>query len=107
VAVFQPHLYSRTQQLFREFAEAFKACDILFVTKVYAAREAPIDGVEGHLISDAAKSGVLGSDQVHYIADPENLPEGIAPMLKSGDVLVTMGAGDIGTRCAYIMEALP
>jgi UDP-N-acetylmuramate--alanine ligase len=106
IAVFQPHLYSRTRQLFREFAEAFRNCDELFVTRVYAAREFPIDGVEGNLITDAAKAGILAADKVNYVADPDTLPERIAPMLKSGDVVVTMGAGDIGARCAYIMEAV-
>ena len=105
VAVFQPHLYSRTQQLFREFASAFKGCDALFVTRVYAAREKPIPGVEGHLITDAAKDGILAKEKVNYVEDPENLPAHIAPMLKAGDVVVTMGAGDIGMRCGLIMEA--
>ncbi len=105
VAIFQPHLYSRTQQLFREFAEAFQACDVLFVTRVYAAREQPIEGVEGHLIADAAKDGTLTKEKVNYVEDPETLPDRVIPKLKAGDVVVTMGAGDIGMRCGLIMEA--
>ncbi len=104
VAVFQPHLYSRTQQLFEDFAAAFKACDILFVTRVFASREAPIPGVEGNLISDAAKS-ILGAVHVEYVENPDSLPTRIVPLLKSGDVVLTMGAGDIGRRCGDIMEA--
>ncbi len=106
VAVFQPHLYSRTRQLFQEFAEAFRACDILFVTRVYPAREAPIAGVEGHLITDAVKAGILPVEKVHYVDNLEALPGRIAPLLKSGDMVLTMGAGDIGAHCAAIMEAL-
>ncbi len=105
VAVFQPHLYSRTQQLYREFAEAFKACDLLFVTQVYSAREAPISGVEGNLISDAAQAEYLSRGQVHYVADPAMLPMRISSLLKTGDSVITMGAGDIGSRCGAIMEA--
>ena len=107
VAVFQPHLYSRTQQLFRDFAAAFKMCDLLFVTRVFSAREARIPGVEGNLISDAAQAEFLTPSQVHYIEDPDTLPNRISPLLKAGDMVITMGAGDIGIRCASIMAALP
>ncbi|HKP96657.1 MAG TPA: UDP-N-acetylmuramate--L-alanine ligase [Fibrobacteria bacterium] len=106
IAVFQPHLYSRTRQLHLEFAQAFKACDELFVTRVYAAREAPIPGVEGDLIADAAANGVLPAGMVHYIEDLETLPALVAASLRAGDLVVTMGAGDIGMRCTGIMEAL-
>ncbi|MDB5049282.1 MAG: UDP-N-acetylmuramate--L-alanine ligase [Fibrobacteres bacterium] len=107
IAVFQPHLYSRTQQLHKEFAQAFKACDELFVTRVYAAREKPIAGVEGDLIASEARNGVLSPDKVHYVEDLESLSAQVASRLKAGDLLVTMGAGDIGTHCTRIMEALP
>jgi UDP-N-acetylmuramate--alanine ligase len=106
VAVFQPHLYSRTQQLFREFAQAFQACDELFVTKVYASREKPIAGVEGSLIADEARSLGLG-ERVHYVESLPSLPGVVGPRLQAGDLVVTMGAGDIGSYCARIREALP
>ncbi|MDB5102819.1 MAG: UDP-N-acetylmuramate--L-alanine ligase [Fibrobacteres bacterium] len=106
VAVFQPHLYSRTQQLHSEFAQAFKGCDELFVTRVFPAREKPIPGVEGDLIANEARNGVLPADKVHYAADLDALPQMVAATLRAGDLLVTMGAGDIGLRCTYIMEAL-
>jgi UDP-N-acetylmuramate--alanine ligase len=106
VAVFQPHLYSRTQQLFHEFAEAFRACDILFVTCVYPAREAPLPGVEGNLITNAVKLGILPHDRVYYIEDLQKLNERILPVLRSDDVVLTLGAGDIGIRCGHLMEAL-
>ncbi len=105
IAVFQPHLYSRTQQLHAEFALAFKGCDELFVTKVFPAREKPIAGVEGHLIADGAKA-VLPADKVHYVEDLETLPKSVAAVLRSGDLVLTIGAGDISARCARIMEAV-
>jgi UDP-N-acetylmuramate--alanine ligase len=107
IAVFQPHLYSRTQQLHREFARAFAACDELFVTRVYAAREKPIAGVEGDLIAAEARNGSLAPDKVHYVDDLETLPQLVAAKLRAGDLLMTMGAGDIGQRGAGIQAALP
>lgn len=105
IAVFQPHLYSRTQQLHREFARAFAACDELFVTRVYAAREQAIPGVEGDLIAAGARNGVLPADRVHYVEDLDALPAQVVSRLKAGDLVLTMGAGDINVRCARIMEA--
>lgn len=105
VAVFQPHLYSRTQQLYREFARAFLAGDELFVTKVYPSREQPIPGVEGTLITDEARSLGMG-DRAHYVEDLKALPSLVGPGLRPGDLVVTMGAGDIGSHCARIMEAV-
>jgi UDP-N-acetylmuramate--alanine ligase len=106
VAVFQPHLYSRTSQLHREFAAAFQGCDELFVTAVYASREKPMPGVEGDLIAAGAASLGLGKDKVHYVPDPETLPSAVAARLRKGDMVITMGAGDIGSRCSRIMEAV-
>jgi UDP-N-acetylmuramate--alanine ligase len=105
VAVFQPHLYSRTGQLHAEFSLAFQGCDELFVTRVYAAREKPIAGVEGHLIADGAKA-VLPAGKVHYVEDLETLPQAVAAVLRAGDLVLTLGAGDISARCARIMEAV-
>ena len=106
VAVFQPHLYSRTSQLHREFAGAFQGCDELFVTAVYASREKPMPGVEGDLIAGAAASLGLGKDKVHYVPDLDALPAAVAGRLRAGDLVITMGAGDIGSRCSRIMEAV-
>jgi UDP-N-acetylmuramate--alanine ligase len=106
IAVFQPHLYSRTQQLHREFAQAFQACDELFVTPVFASREKPIPGVEGDLVAREAAALGLGKDRVHYIEDLQALPAAVARRLKAGDLVLTMGAGDINTRGALIQEEL-
>lgn len=91
VAVFQPHLYSRTRDLAREFGTALSAADLVFVTDVYAAREEPIPGVSGRLVSDAARSSSAET------IDVENgvAVAAVAGRLRPGDLVVTMGAGDI------------
>ncbi|MGH7558009.1 MAG: UDP-N-acetylmuramate--L-alanine ligase [Gemmatimonadota bacterium] len=91
VAVFQPHLYSRTRDLAREFGAALASADLVFVTEVYAAREVPIPGVSGRLVSDAAR---LASAEA---IDVENgvAADTVAARLEPGDLVITMGAGDI------------
>ncbi len=91
VAVFQPHLYSRTRDLAPEFGAALSAADLVFVTDVYAAREEPIPGVSGRLVSDAARTASAET------IDVENgvAAATVAGRLRPGDLVVTMGAGDI------------
>ncbi|NQT98170.1 MAG: UDP-N-acetylmuramate--L-alanine ligase [Candidatus Marinimicrobia bacterium] len=93
VAVFQPHLYSRTRDFHREFAAAFLESDILVVSDVFPAREEPIPGVNGNLVAQAARD--LGHTQVHYIPDLNNLIEKLVTILKSDDMVITIGAGNI------------
>jgi UDP-N-acetylmuramate--alanine ligase len=93
VAVFQPHLYSRTQQMYREFGLSFSDAEVLVVTDVYPSREEPIEGVTGQLISDTAKE--YGHRHVHYLKDKTELPGKLMEIVKDGDIVITMGAGDI------------
>lgn len=93
VAVFQPHLYSRTQQMYREFGLSFFDAEVLVVTDVYPSREKPIEGVTGKLISDTAKE--YGHRDVHYVEDKSALPEKLNEIVEDGDIVITMGAGDI------------
>ena len=93
VAVFQPHLYSRTKEFYAEFGRAFLDSDIFICTDVYPAREEPIEGVSGELIANAAKS--YGHKNVIYEANKDNLPELLLELEKQGDIIVTLGAGDI------------
>lgn len=93
MAVFQPHLYSRTQQLCDEFGEAFSAADVVVICDVYPSREKPIEGVTGELI--ASKATYFGHQDVHYVAKKEDLPEFLMTMAQEGDLIITMGAGDI------------
>ncbi len=91
-AVFQPHLYSRTQRFSRDFGAALARADVVVVTDVYGAREEPVPGVSGKLVSDAAaEHGV----EVHYVAHRALLADYLAPRVSEGDLVVTMGAGDI------------
>ena len=93
VCVFQPHLYSRTRDFYEEFGKSFLLSDVLVVTDVYPAREEPIQGVSGELIANAAKR--FGHKEVHYIPDKKQIPDFLKSIAKSGDILITMGAGDI------------
>ncbi|REL24263.1 UDP-N-acetylmuramate--L-alanine ligase [Rhodohalobacter sp. SW132] len=93
VAVFQPHLYSRTQQMYGEFGLSFFDAEVLVVTDVYPSREKPIEGVTGKLISDTAKQ--YGHRNVHYMKDKTALPGKLKEIVKDGDIVITMGAGDI------------
>ncbi len=93
VCVFQPHLYSRTRDFYEEFGRAFFDADVLVLTDVYPAREEPIQGVTGELIANAAKD--FGHKQVHYVPDKTKIPAFLASIAKKGDMVITMGAGDI------------
>ncbi|MDX1624128.1 MAG: UDP-N-acetylmuramate--L-alanine ligase [Gemmatimonadota bacterium] len=92
VAVFQPHLFSRTRDFADAFGEALLFADVVFVTDVYPAREEPIEGVSGELVSDAARAA--GAADVTFLPDAEDAGA-VAHRLEPGDVVVTLGAGDI------------
>ncbi len=93
ICVFQPHLYSRTRDFYDEFGRSFFNADILVLTDVYPAREEPIQGVSGELIANAARE--FGHKQVHYVPDKKNVPDFLMKMKQEGDIIITMGAGDI------------
>jgi UDP-N-acetylmuramate--alanine ligase len=93
VAVFQPHLYTRTRDFYQEFGRSFLNTDVFVCTDVYPAREEPIRGVTGELIANATKS--FGHKNVIYVPDKNNIPNVLKELKKEGDIIVTMGAGDI------------
>ncbi|MBU1678623.1 MAG: UDP-N-acetylmuramate--L-alanine ligase [Bacteroidetes bacterium] len=93
VAVFQPHLYSRTRDFYIEFGRSFLNSDLFICTDIYPAREQPIEGITGELVANAAKS--FGHKNVIYEPDKTKVPELLKSLYKSGDIIVTMGAGDI------------
>lgn len=93
VAVFQPHLYSRTKDFYQEFGRSFLNSDVFVCTDVYPAREEPIPGVTGELIAEATRK--FGHKNVHYIADKKDIPAFLNEIKKDDDIIVTMGAGDI------------
>ena len=92
VAVFQPHLYSRTELHGHAMGTALAAADLAVVTEIYAAREQPVAGVTGRRVVDAARQA---GGTAHFEADRAALSHTVASHLRSGDVVLTLGAGDI------------
>jgi UDP-N-acetylmuramate--alanine ligase len=103
VVVFQPHRYSRTESLWRDYADAFVDADLLVLTGVYAAGEAPRAGISGQLIVDAVTQA-HPEQTIVYIEDRSALAESLAGNLQVGDLCLTLGAGDI---TALADELLP
>lgn len=93
VAVFQPHLYSRTRDFYKDFAHSFFDADVLFITDVYAAREPRIEGVSGKLIADTAAA--MGHKHVNYIEDKAAVASVVFSESLPGDMMIILGAGDI------------
>ncbi len=93
VVVFQPHRYTRTKHLLQEFFTAFYQADLLVVTEVYAAGEPVIPGVSGKQIADGALGH--GHRNVTFIPDTGEVAEFLLPALQAGDMVITLGAGDI------------
>ncbi|WP_337864456.1 UDP-N-acetylmuramate--L-alanine ligase [Ignavibacterium sp.] len=104
VAVFQPHLYSRTKDFYQEFGRSFLNSDVFICTDVYPAREEPIPGVTGELITEATRK--FGHKNVHYIADKKNVPAFLNEIKQDGDIIIAMGAGDIWKFGEQFVEML-
>lgn len=100
IVVFQPHLYSRTQAFAREFGNALSTADEVFVLDVYAAREQPIAGVSGRSIVEHI------TVPVHYVPDFSAVADRVAEVARPGDVVVTMGAGDVTLLGREILDAV-
>ncbi|HEV8356693.1 MAG TPA: UDP-N-acetylmuramate--L-alanine ligase [Gemmatimonadales bacterium] len=103
VATFQPHLYSRTAQHADAMGEALAAADLAVITDVYGAREAPLPGVTGELVARAAR---LKGGAVVYLPSRGELGGQVAALLRPGDVLLTLGAGDITRLGSEVREHL-
>ncbi|MDD2464547.1 MAG: UDP-N-acetylmuramate--L-alanine ligase [Desulfobulbus sp.] len=96
VVAFQPHRYSRTKGLFAEFTTAFRRTDVLVLTDIYPAGEKPIEGISSQSLQDAIRQH--GQRQTHFISQLVQKPEELLPLLQPGDLLLTLGAGNI-VRC--------
>jgi UDP-N-acetylmuramate--alanine ligase len=101
---FQPHRYSRTRDLLDDFARVLSSVDALIVTEVYAAGEAPIVGADGKAICRAVRSH--GRVEPVFIEKIEELPRALNQIARDGDVIVTMGAGSVGSAAAELPAAL-
>lgn len=104
IVAFQPHRYSRTQQLFDDFTRAFNYADVLFVTDIYAAGEEPIEGVDSaHLVEQIRGHG---HQAVRYIASRDELAAALAAEARPGDVVISLGAGDINRVLPLVEQAI-
>ncbi len=105
ITIFQPHLYSRTNMFYKEFAQSLSLSDLLIITDVYPAREKPIPGISGKLIADITIQN--GYKNVIYIEDKNEVPDKLLELVKSGDFVITMGAGDIykvGEKFIFLLK---
>ncbi len=95
VAVFQPHRYSRTRTLYREFGEALTLADAVLVTDVYGAGEMPQPGVSGKLVVDAVCESLRRPPDVYYVPDQYDIPGVVRAIAEPKDTVLTLGAGEI------------
>ena len=93
VVLFQPHRYTRIQDLMDEFASAFNNADVLLVTDIYAAGEIPIEGVNAEVLTNRIKS--YGHKSAEYIGSVESGPERLHDTVREGDLVITLGAGTV------------
>lgn len=104
IVIYQPHLYSRTRDFKKEFAEALSIADICVLADIYPAREKPIEGITSKII--VAEAAKLGTGNFDYVGPKENAVEKIKAIARPGDVVITMGAGSITLIKHKILEAL-
>ncbi|HET7272729.1 MAG TPA: UDP-N-acetylmuramate--L-alanine ligase [Rubrobacter sp.] len=105
IAVFQPHRFSRTRALYREFGESFSSADAVLITEVYGAGEMPQPGVNGKLIVDA----ICETDEhpdVYYIPQQDTIPRVLQEVSRRGDLVLTLGAGDISKAGEDLLDLL-
>ena len=105
VCVFQPHRYSRTEALWRDFADAFVGADLVVVTDVYASGERPRPGVSGQLIVDAVLEA-HGDAAISYIPGLNDVVAWLGTELRAGDLCLTLGAGDLTTVPTRVLAGL-
>ncbi|MTD16510.1 UDP-N-acetylmuramate--L-alanine ligase [Nakamurella sp. YIM 132087] len=103
VVVFQPHLYSRTRTFAAEFAQALATADVAVVLDVYGAREDPQPGITGELITSGIPAGTA---EVHFEPSLATAPQRVAGLVREGDLLITMGAGDVTMLGPLILDRL-
>ena len=100
-AIFQPHLYTRTRDFYKEFADSLSLFDEVYLVDIYPARELPIEGVTSQLIADNMKSGICKA-----VISLDQVPEVVERIKADTDVLVTVGAGDLENYVPKIVDIL-
>jgi UDP-N-acetylmuramate--alanine ligase len=103
VAVFQPHLFTRTRDFAPEFGRSLARADLVFVTDIYPARERPIPGVTGEMVATHARQA---GANVTYLAERGSVTEEVAAVLRPGDLCITLGAGDLDQTARELLTAL-
>ncbi len=104
IVIFQPHRYTRTNDLMKDFATAFYQADVLILTDIYAAGERPIEGVTGERLYETIKEH--GHKEVMFIKDKNEIPGYVLKMLKKDDIVITLGAGDVWKIGGEIVERM-
>jgi UDP-N-acetylmuramate--alanine ligase len=104
VLAFQPHRYSRTRDCFEDFVQVLGTVDVLLLTEVYAAGEAPVVAADGRALARALR--VAGKVEPLFVESVSDLPAALLDTLQDGDVLLTMGAGSIGATASKVFEAV-
>ncbi len=104
VQVFQPHRYTRTRDLFEDFAQVLSETDVLVLMDVYAASEQPIPGADGRALARAIR--IRGKVDPIFVTDVEDVPGVLKHILQDGDVILTQGAGSVGGLAASLPEKL-
>jgi len=104
VVAFQPHRYTRTQDLFDDFVQILSTIEVLLLLEVYAAGEAPIAGATSEALYQAIRA--KGQVNPQLVAQPEQLTSVLPPLLQDKDILLTLGAGNIGTVAATLAKHL-
>ena len=101
--MFQPHRFTRTRDLMLDFGPALSGADVVVLTDIYAAGEAPIPGITLDVLADAVRPAVA---ELHVTRRLEDVPGTVASLARAGDLVVTLGAGSIGAASARIVELL-
>jgi UDP-N-acetylmuramate--alanine ligase len=104
VVVFQPHRYSRTKELMDDFVVSFNNADVLHVLDIYAASESPIDGINAEVLTDNIRK--FGHKNAHYIGDIDGATKKLGKDLRPGDLVITLGAGNVTRMSEEILEYL-
>jgi len=104
VAIFQPHRYTRTKFLREEFGTAFGAADVLVITSIYSAGESPIEGVSAELIVEAARAA--GQENLTFLPKLDSIVPYLMKTVRPGDLVLTLGAGNIWTVAEALAAAL-
>jgi UDP-N-acetylmuramate--alanine ligase len=105
LAVFQPHRYSRVRDLFGDFCRCFHRADHVVVCPIYAAGEQPLDGLDHHRVAEGLRTH--GQRSVVVVEDLDEAVQHLRQEMKPGDIVITLGAGNVNRICDDLLEGSP